>query len=71
LSQDLPSLSWSRTDFNKGEGVLMNGLLSVDLSRSEEIRRIDLDFERVATLVLLFVNTFFVSLFIAKLLKLM
>jgi hypothetical protein len=49
----------------------MNGLLSVDLSRSEEIRRIDLDFERVATLVLLFVNTFFVSFFFAKLLNLM
>jgi hypothetical protein len=48
----------------------MNGLLSVDLSRSEEIRRIDLDFERVATLVLLFVNVFFVSFFFAKLLKL-
>jgi hypothetical protein len=46
----------------------MNGLLSVDLSRSEEIRRIDLDFERVATLVLLFVNAFFVSIFFAKLL---
>jgi hypothetical protein len=35
------------------------------------MRRIHLDFERVATLVLLFVNTFFVSIFIAKLLKLM
>jgi hypothetical protein len=48
----------------------MNGLLSVDLSRTEEIRRIDLDFERVATLILLFVNAFFVSFFFAKLLHL-
>jgi hypothetical protein len=49
----------------------MNGSLSVELSRSEEIRRIDLDFERVATLVLLFTNVFFVSYFFAKLLNLM
>jgi hypothetical protein len=49
----------------------MNGSLSVELSRSEEMRRIDLDFERVATLVLLFTNVFFVSYFFAKLLNLM
>ena len=48
----------------------MNGSLSVELNRSEEIRRIDLDFERVATLVLLFVNAFFVSFFFAKLFNL-
>ena len=49
----------------------MNGSLSVELSRSEEMRRIDLDFERVTTLVLLFVNAFFVTFFFAKLIKLM
>ena len=48
----------------------MNGTISVNLNRSEEIRRINLDFERVATLVLLFVNAFFVSFFFAKLLHL-
>ena len=48
----------------------MNGSLSVELNRSDEIRRIDLNLERVATLVLLFVNAFYVSYFFAKLLKL-
>ena len=48
----------------------MNGYLSVELNKSEETRRIDIDFERVATLVLLFVNAFYVSFFFAKLLKL-
>jgi hypothetical protein len=48
----------------------MNGSLSVELNKSEQIRRIDIDFERVATLVLLFVNAFYVSFFFAKLLKL-
>ena len=48
----------------------MNGSLSVELNRSDEIRRIDLNLERVATLVLLFVNAFYVSYFFAKLLNL-
>jgi len=48
----------------------MNGNQALGICEIEEVRRIEISFERVAIWTLIFTNAFFISYFFGRLLKL-